>query len=104
MWELNQLIKIPCIYKFTWSVKHDCDNCLFLDYSYYYSGYYQAAAEPMLNTATEIQDTSDMYAATTETATASLPQSDEVTNVADTQVKGVYVYCADTVSDFDDAW
>ncbi|KAB5549123.1 hypothetical protein PHYPO_G00063690 [Pangasianodon hypophthalmus] len=54
------------------------------DYSYYYSGYYQAAAEPALNTATEIQETSDPV--TTETATASLPQSDDVTSMADTEV------------------
>lgn len=56
------------------------------DYSYYYSGYYPAAAEPLLNTATEIQETSEMCAITTETETTSLQQSNEVTNITDTEV------------------
>ncbi|KAK3555915.1 hypothetical protein QTP86_029773 [Hemibagrus guttatus] len=54
------------------------------DYSYYYSGYYQAAAEPEYNTATESQETYEMYPITTETE--SLQQSNEVTNMADTEV------------------
>ncbi|XP_053504562.1 angiogenic factor with G patch and FHA domains 1 isoform X2 [Ictalurus furcatus] len=56
------------------------------DYSYYYSGYYQAAEEYALNTATEIPETAEMYPATTETAPASLQQSDEMTNTVDTEV------------------
>ncbi|KAI5612952.1 angiogenic factor with G patch and FHA domains 1 [Silurus asotus] len=56
------------------------------DYSYYYSGYYQAAAEPMLNAHTEIQETSDMYAVTTEAAPASEQESDQLANMADTEV------------------
>lgn len=72
----------------------------FLDYSYYYSGYYQAATEHALNTATEVQETPDMYPVTTESATASLQQSDEVTNMADTEVRGVYAHCAVTVGDY----
>ncbi|XP_027008613.2 angiogenic factor with G patch and FHA domains 1 isoform X1 [Tachysurus fulvidraco] len=55
------------------------------DYSYYYSGYYQAAAEPVYNTATEIQETSEIYPVAAETEAASLQQSDEV-NVTDTEV------------------
>lgn len=64
-------------------------TALFLDYSYYYSAYYQAMSEPALNTAPEIQETSDMYPVTTETATASSQQSDEVTNMADSEVTGM---------------
>lgn len=83
------------------SKKDDCGEpflFLNLDYSYYYSGYYQGAAEPMANTATEIQETSDMYPGTTETSSASLQQSDEVNNMANTEVKRVYVQFAVSVS------
>lgn len=68
----------------------------FLDYSYYYSGYYQAAAEPVYNTATEIQETSEMYPVAAETEAASLQQSDEV-NVTDTEVTEVHFLCCYTV-------
>lgn len=73
---------------------------LCLDYSYYYSGYYEGAAEHGLNTATEIQETPDTYPVTTETAAASSQQSHEVTDMADTEVTGVNVHCAVTVSDY----
>lgn len=82
MRELSKLSTHKC----TWSINNDCDNCSFLDYSYYYSGYYQAATEHALNTATEVQETPDMYPVATESATDSLQQSDEVTNMADTEV------------------
>lgn len=43
--------------------------------------------------ATGIQETSDVYPITTETETASVQQSDEVTNMADPEVTGVYALC-----------
>lgn len=70
---------------------YNCVYLIFLDYSYYYSGYYQAAAESTLNTNTEIQETHDAYPVTTEVESASEQQADEVTNVDETEVTGVYV-------------